>query len=165
MEVAWKYLKRVLLCLVLIILLYFIVASCDFFEELSELCDEIDYGICIGLDNKTDHEMVAVVFPILTCSVGKLERGDVEQVVLSRKMPETVPDSIRRKDSQVVSLYLGENVDFQNLAVRVVVWKISDHLDFTDIQKDPYLIQTFRNPEFEIGPEKYPGAFAEVTIK
>lgn len=143
----FKQLRRNLLYLIIIIFFNF-VASCNLLEDTKKF----HYAIPISLENRTDKNMFVITFPILTSSAEPLEENNVIQVRLDKK------------SSQFLTYYLGKKVDFEHLVICIIAWQWTSELDFTVFGKKPYIVRTFHNSKFEIGPEKY-GIFAEFIIE
>ena len=100
------------------------------------------YGVPISISNKSNEAIIAIMFPVILSCEDAPEKKRVEQV------------NLERGGDKYITYYLGKETDLlKNVAIGIAVWKASE--DFSHIQKEPYLVKTFYDPEFEIGPEEY----------
>jgi hypothetical protein len=149
-----KNLANSITCFFLITICLSNLISCDFLRKEREF----DYGIPIRLINETSDDMLVIIFPIVNSSEEVLEESTVKQVKLAKKSRE------------FVSYYLGKNVNLKNVVVCTIAWKIDSDkqkafaLNEALLQGEPYLVKTFYDPKFELGPEKY-GIFATLVIE
>ena len=130
------------------LLLSSMLLSCDALKT----AEKQHYKILISLENRTDSNMVAVIVPIKMSSGMVVGENIFEQVIL------------KSKSEHPVGLYLGKEVDLRNLAVYAVAWEMDSGFGVDALRKEPYKVDIFYRPEFEIGPEKY-GVFAHFIIE
>lgn len=95
--------------------------------------------------------MLIVVHPILTQDLN-LDNRETKQIIL------------QKNSSIFATYYLGKDVDFGHLIICMIAWKINNDTNIAILGENPYLIRTFSDPNFKIGPEKY-GVFAKFIIE
>jgi hypothetical protein len=104
------------------------------------------------VENKTNEDVIAVIFPIRLSESEVLKNKSTEQ------------RNIKKGDSENIGYYIGKNVSMKNVVIGIAVWQLTTGSNEEIFQKAPYLAQTFYDPNFEIGPEKY-GIFAHLVIE
>ena len=114
--------------------------------------DTFYYRILIKVENKSTENIIAVIFPIT------LSKDEVLKNKSSKQL------NIKKGDSESILYYLGKGVNMKNIAVGIAVWQLTAELNEEIFQREPYLTQTFYDPNFEIGPEKY-GIFAHLIVE
>ena len=153
----------VLILISYIVLLVVAVPLFRFFHDLNVDGTEFDYSVPIKIINKTNQDIIAIVFPIVTSptieGINKLYPTEPE--VKSRA--EQV--RIKKNSEGFMSYYLGYKVDvLADIIIGIAVWKTSDDPNDSLFQKEPYLIKTFYDPEFKVGPDEYEH-FAELIVE
>ncbi len=130
-----------------IILISFIITL---FYFLSRDIDKINYGLLIKVENKTQNNFIITIFSVPLSANNFSSNQNIKHIYL------------KSHESNFQRLYLGERVDFSDTLIVIMAWETSPMINMNRIDK-PYLIRTYYNPQFEIGPEKY-GTFAEFAI-
>ena len=153
----------VLILISYIVLLVVAVPLFRFFYDLTVDTTELDYSVPIKIINKTNQDIIAIVFPIVTSPTieGINKLYPTELAVKSRA--EQV--RIKKNSEEFTSYYLGYKVDvLTDIIIGIAVWKTSDDPNDSLFQKEPYLIKTFYDPEFKVGPDEYEH-FTEFTVE
>lgn len=114
--------------------------------------DTLYYRIVMKVENKTNEDVTAVIFPIRLSESEVLKNKSTKQLC------------IKKGTSENIGYYVGKNVSLKNVAVGIAVWRLTTESNEEIFQGAPYLVQTFYDPNFEIGPDKY-GIFAHLIIE
>jgi len=130
------------------IILISLIITLSYF--LNRDIDKINYGLLIKVENKTQYDFIVTIFSVPLSTNDFLSNQNIEHVYL------------KSRESNFQRFYMGKKVNFADTLIVIMAWETSSMKSKNAINK-PYLIRTYYNPQFKIGPEKY-GTFADFTI-
>jgi len=150
--------------------------------------NEDNYAIRLIIENNTNHQIFAVMFPVVTWEgtvVDKFSTSDDWRVLsqaLSPEPRERTTVSVMKPRTKIlgrinteqirlephlaydIDYYLGKNVRFEDLRIIVVTWFADAGWDSDLLQTPPHKVYTLYNPKYATGPDTY-DSFGSLVIE